>query len=117
MTKITVQVGTRVFTATLVDNASTRALAAQLPLTITMSELNGNEKYVNLAAELPTDSKRVGNIEAGDLMLYGSDCLVLFYESFNTSYRYTRLGQVDNTAGLADALGSGSVRVTLSLAT
>lgn len=82
-----------------------------------MLELNGNEKYVNLAAKLPTDPKRVGRIEAGDLMLYGSDCPVLFYKSFDTSYSYTRLGHIEDTSGLADALGRGSVQVALSLAT
>ena len=45
-------------------------------------------------------------------MLYGSTCIVLFYESFSTSYRYTRIGRVDNPAGLAAAVGSGSVTVS-----
>lgn len=115
MSKATIQVGTKTFTATLIDNASTQALQEQLPLTFAMIELNGNEKYVNLAAKLPTDPLRVGSIETGDLMLYGSDCLVLFYEGFQSSYSYTRLGRLDDTAGLVDALGKGNVRVTVSL--
>lgn len=53
-----------------------------------------------------------GSIQTGDLMLYGSSCLVLFYESFRTSYSYTRLGRVENPSGLASALGRGSVSVT-----
>ena len=48
-------------------------------------------------------------------MLFGSDCLVLFYESFSTSYSYTPLGAVENPQGLADALSSGSAQVTLRL--
>ncbi len=115
MSKATIQVGTKTFTATLLDNASTQALQEQLPLTFAMIELNGNEKYVNLTARLPTDPQRVGNIETGDLMLYGSDCLVLFYQGFQSSYSYTRLGRLDDTAGLSDALGKGNVRVMVSL--
>jgi hypothetical protein len=45
-------------------------------------------------------------------MLYGSSTLVLFYESFTTTYRYTKIGQVDDPAGLKVALGSGNVAVT-----
>ena len=100
------------FSIELYDNETARELAAMLPLTLDMSELNGNEKYYYLPERLPNDSQHVGSIRAGDLMLFGSDCLVLFYESFSTSYRYTPLGRVDDPEGLAAALGSGSVQVT-----
>jgi len=45
-------------------------------------------------------------------VLYNSNTLVLFYETFATSYRYTRLGRLDNPTGLATALGRGHVAVT-----
>ena len=82
-------------------------------MTISMSELNGNEKYYYMSNPLPVNAERPGNIHAGDLMLYGSDCLVLFYESFSSGYSYTRLGRVDDSAGLAEVLGTGDVEVTL----
>ena len=116
MIPITIQTGGREFSAALRDNASTRALLAQLPMTITMSEMNGNEKYYYLPSSLPTDTRNIGTIHTGDLMLYGSDCLVLFYEDFHTSYRYTRLGSISDATGLAETLGSGSVQVTLEAA-
>jgi hypothetical protein len=80
-----------------------------------MNELNGNEKYFNLSGNLPADSRRMGNIRTGDLMLYGSDCLVLFYKSFSSGYSYTPLGSITETTGLAAALGGGSVQVTFSV--
>lgn len=109
---VNLQVGSKTFTVTLYDNDTTRAFLEKLPLTLDMEELNGNEKFYFFAEKLPTNSERVGSIKVGDLMLYGSDCLVLFYESFSTSYSYTRLGYVEDVAGLADALGSGSVKVS-----
>lgn len=106
-----ITVGDRTFAAALEDSPSVRALLARLPLTADMRELNGNEKYFYLPDALPADPVRPGSIRAGDLMLYGSDCLVLFYEDFESSYRYTRLGRIDDTAGLVAALGEGDVTV------
>jgi hypothetical protein len=110
-TKMNITIGTTVFTAMLYDNPSARALSANFPLTINMAELNNNEKYYDLPNSLPTNSSVGGNIKVGDLTLYGSNTLVLFYKSFNTSYSYTKLGYVDNPSGLATALGNGNVVV------
>lgn len=114
--KIEIQAGSKTFTAVLYDNESAVAFVQKLPLTLDMSELNANEKYFYLSERLPTDSQRVGSIKSGDLMLYGSDCIVLFYKSFSTSYSYTKLGYVTDATGLAGALGNGSVRVSFSVA-
>lgn len=108
---INVIVGNKTFTATLADSETGRAFAQLLPITITMNELNGNEKYHYLDSSLPTDSYQPGTIQAGDLMLYGNNCVVLFYKTFSSSYSYTRIGALDNPAGLAEALGSGNVSV------
>lgn len=102
------------FAVTLEDNEAARAFAARLPLTLDMSELNGNEKYFYLDGSLPTASYRPGTIQTGDLMLYGSSCVVLFYQTFTSGYSYTRLGRVTNPEGLAAALGSGDVRVSFT---
>eukprot|EP01035_Chromulina_nebulosa_P059102 gene59102-80929_t len=109
--KMKITIGSSVFTATLNNNATTTAFKAMMPLTVNMGELNGNEKFYYFSATLPHNASSGGRIEVGDLMLYGNNCLVLFYEGFNTSYSYTRLGKIDNTAGLVAALGTGSVTV------
>lgn len=111
---ITITVGDSTFSATLLDIPAAREFLNLLPLTIDMQELNGNEKYHYFETGFSAESERVGSIASGDLMLYGSDCLVLFYESFSTPYSYTRLGAVDDPAGLAEALGRGNVEVTFS---
>lgn len=110
-----ITVGGRTFSATLADNAAAKAFAGLLPMTVTMTEYNGNEKFYDLPQHLPTDSYRPGTIREGDLMLWGSNTLVLFYETFQSSYSYTRLGQIDDPSGLAETLGSGNIRVVFEL--
>lgn len=112
---IQMTIGEKTFPVQCNDSEAARAFARQLPLTLIMRELNGNEKYCDLDERLPTDAESPGRISPGDLMLYGADCLVLFYEGFSTSYRYTPLGRAKDVAGLADAVGGGSVEVTFQL--
>ncbi|MBD0288059.1 MAG: hypothetical protein ICV79_21930, partial [Flavisolibacter sp.] len=113
--KVKITVGQIVFTATLFDNATAAAFKSRLPMTINMIELNGNEKYFDLPGNLPTNASNPETIQSGDLMVYGANTLVLFYKTFSTSYRYTRLGRINDTTGLAAAVGSGNVSVTFEL--
>ncbi|WP_179018404.1 cyclophilin-like fold protein [Winogradskyella forsetii] len=113
--KMKITIGSRVFTATLYDNQSATAFKEMLPLTINMTELNGNEKYFDLPENLPANASNPKTIQNGDLMLYGSNTLVLFYKTFSTSYSYTKIGKVDNPEDLQKALGSGNVNVTFEL--
>jgi hypothetical protein len=107
-------VNERRFAITMTDNAAARAFVAQLPLELGMSELNGNEKHAELPVALPSNASRPGTIRSGDLMLYGATTMVVFYETFNSSYSYTRIGRVDEPDDLPEALGPGSVRVVFA---
>lgn len=115
MQKIEITVNGKSFSASLCENEASKAFADLLPLTLEMSELNGNEKYCYLDSSLPADSKKPNKINSGDLMLYGSNCIVLFYDSFSTSYSYTPLCRVENPEGLNNALGNGGVTVSFRI--
>ena len=111
-TSVIITVNGKEFNAVFYNNETANAFINMMPLTLNMSELNGNEKYYNLSTTLPVNSERVGSIKKGDIMLYGSNCIVIFYESFNTSYSYTKIGYIENTDNLTAALGKGSVSVS-----
>ena len=102
------------FDLELDNNDTAAAFRNILPATLSMQELNKNEKYIYLDTSMPTDSSAVGSIKAGDLMLYGDNCIVLFYKSFSTSYSYTRIGHITDTDNLAAAVGSDAIDVTFS---
>ena len=108
---IRITIGERVFNATLEANDAATAFKAMLPLTINMSELNGNEKFFDLPSNIPGNASNPRTINSGDLMLWGSKTLVLFYKTFTTSYSYTRLGKIEDPSGLQNALGVGNVMV------
>ena len=103
------------FVVSLADNDTARAFAGLLPLKLKMSDLHGNEKYHNLGTRLPSRPENPGRIHAGDLMLFGDDCIVLFYKDFSTSYSYTRIGRLENAAGLAGVVGKGTVTAEFDL--
>jgi hypothetical protein len=115
MTGIKITIGSAIYKATLLDNATVAKLKALLPLTLEMTELNGNEKYFHLRVKLPTNEISPGTIQTGDLMLWGSNSLVLFYKTFKTSYSYTRLGRIEDPSGLQTALGDGDATVEFEL--
>lgn len=116
ITTINITVSDTTFTAILEDNETAKAFVKQLPLILDMSELNGNEKYSYLLNNIRADTpSNPGKISEGDLMLYGDNCLVLFYKTFNTSYSYVKIGHIDDTIGLNKAIGSGSVKITFSV--
>jgi hypothetical protein len=115
VTILTITANNQDFTAVVEDNDTAKAFLAKLPLTLNMSELNGNEKYYYLSDSIRKNTSSCpGTIEAGDIMLYGSNCVVVFYETFNTTYNYVKIGHISDSGELASALGSGDVTVTFS---
>lgn len=93
----------------LENNATAKSLLKMLPMELTMSDLNGNEKYAYLDEPLLTEEYSPQQIEAGDVMLFGDNCLVIFYESFETEYKYTKIGHIDELP----EMGEGNVVVRL----
>lgn len=112
MFDIKLTINSQTFDAKFYDNQTTRKLVKNFPVTYHMNELNSNEKYYYMQDNFPTDSQYPASINIGDIMLYGSNCLVVFYKDFSSNYSYTKLGYVENIDGFAKALGSGSIDIT-----
>jgi len=113
--KMKITIDSKIFIVTLDENKTTAALKVIMPLTLNMNELNGNEKYFQLSTNLPTKMENIGNIQEGDLMLWGTNTLVLFYKSFQTSYKYTKIGRIENPTDLASVVGLENINVIFEL--
>ena len=105
MSNIKVTINDKTYNLNIENNNTVEEFINLLPQEYNMNDLNGNEKYVNMDNTLPTNSYNPKHIEKGDVMLFGNNCLVIFYESFDTSYSYTKIGHIDNL----DDLGNDSI--------
>lgn len=110
-----VQVADVVFSATLEENEAVSALVEMMresSVVIQMSDYSGFEKVGPLGTSLPASNSQT-TTQAGDIVLYNGNQIVIFYGS--NSWSYTRLGHIDDLTGWEEALGSGDVTVTFSL--
>ncbi len=102
------------FDAEAYNTDAAKEFYGMLPIKIKMSELNGNEKFYYMNKTFTEDEEKAGIINTGDIMLYGNNCIVLFYETFQSNYTYTKIGYIKNPSGLARELGKGDVEVSFS---
>lgn len=112
--KIRVEVEGHIFAAILENNKGAEAFAEMLrkaPIEIQMSDYGGFEKVGPLGAGLPAEDRQM-TTQAGDIVLYNGNRIVMFYGS--NSWSYTKLGTVDDLSGWEEALGSRDVTVTFS---
>ena len=109
-TPVKVTVGDQTFTAELYDNPTAHDLAAQLPLTLTMDDLNGLEKTGPLPRALTTHgAPRGSDPEPNEIGYYtpGHD-LVLYYGDVGYYNGIIRIGRfdtaIDAIAGQPDGI-------------
>jgi len=112
-----ITVGNKVFPAKLYNKETTQALLSKLPMTVNMTELNGKEKYYHLSENLPAKSTETpAIINAGEIMCWSSNTLVLFYNTYSNSYGgYVKLGYIEDISGLKETLGKENVQVTFEV--
>ena len=103
-TKGTITINGKKFNAEFYNNKTARAFKTHMPATYKMAKLNGNEIYKYVNYDPPRKAKKVKKVHKGDIMLYGSDCIVIFYKSFKTSYSYTKIGKITNPKKLKSAI-------------
>ena len=94
--------------------AALKELCKDAPLTIQMSMYGGFEQVGSIGTRLPSNDAQT-TTSAGDIVLYSSNQVVVFYGS--NSWAYTRLGHItdQDAAGMASLLSNGNVTITISM--
>ena len=117
--KLYITIDGKTLSVVLVDNTATQALVAALQegdIAYEAHDYGGFEKVGALGRSLPTSDTQT-TTQAGDVILYSGNQIVLFYGS--NSWSYTRLGRMEysSQAELESFLkaGQGNVTVKLSL--
>lgn len=91
-----------------------KGLCEETPLVIQMSMYGGFEQVGPVGSRLPSNDVQT-KTSSGDIVLYSSSQIVVFYGS--NSWSYTRLGRItdQDADGMASLLGNGDVTITISL--
>ena len=115
--KMYITIGNQTLSVTLVKNNATEALMAALaanPITYEADDYGGFEKVGALGMSLPTNNQQL-TTQAGDVILYSGNQIVLFYGS--NSWSYTRLGRIEyeSLEQLKSFLKAGQGRVSVTL--
>ena len=115
--KMYITIGNQTLPVTLVKNNATEALMAALaanPITYEADDYGGFEKVGALGMSLPTSNQQL-TTQAGDVILYSGNQIVLFYGS--NSWSYTRLGRIEyeSLEQLKSFLKAGQGRVSVTL--
>lgn len=110
--QITLVIHDKSFYATLQNNETVQQFVSKFPITLTMNDLHQNEKYDYLDITLKTNPEIPDIIHAGDIKLYGDNCLVLFYKNFQNIYPYTNIGKIEDIDAFIKEITKEDVTVT-----
>jgi len=113
--KVLIRAGDRTLTATLLDNATARALVARFPLTVPMQDLYGRELVYRFPDPLPANETTTSGYEVGDIVYWAPrHSFVLMYAQ--NGERISNLQKVGRINTGVEALkGIGDVVVTFEL--
>lgn len=104
-----ITVGSRVLTATLYDNPTTRDFIALLPLSVNLTDYAGSEKIFYPATTLSTSERNaVSDPSIGDINVYAPwGNVAIFYKNYSSSRDLIRIARINE--GMDVFSGSGPV--------
>ena len=115
--KIKLTIDNKILTATLADNKTARDFISLLPLTLTMNDLFGREKYARLPRAISQEGKRTHTYQIGDLAYWSpSHDVAVYYRQDGEKIPEPGIIVIGKIDSGVEALNvAGSVKVTIEL--
>src|SRR5207245_9800565 len=115
--KISLRIENKALTATLINGKTAQDFVSLLPLTLTMNDLFGREKFAHLPRAISTEGKRTHTYEVGDIAYWspGPD-VAIYYQHDGEKIPNPGIiviGKIDSGVAALDV--AGSVKVTIEL--
>lgn len=111
VTKMKITINGRTLTATLEDNATTRAIVQRLPMTLPMMDLYGREMCYRFPEALPTDNARTRGYEVGEIVYYPPmHSFVIMYRQNGERFQMQSIGRINSGVEIFDGIGDVDVR-------
>lgn len=111
-----VKINNKKFTITLEQNPTTNELKKLInengSLKVMFSDYGGFEKVGYLQKKLPHNDKHI-RTEVGDIVLYDTNKIVIFYGS--NSWSYTKIGRINEISQFKQILSSGTQEIIFEL--
>ena len=113
--KITLKVGDKALTATLIDGKTAHDFVSLLPLTLTMNDLFRREKFAHLPRAISTEGKRTQIYEVGDIAYWspGPD-VAIYYQHDGEKIPNSGIiviGKLDSGVDAFNVPGSAEVKI------
>lgn len=118
ITNVEINVNNTNFLVNMDNTPTGKALMARLPSTSmrlpTSYDQDGVLKYYDMPMNIVSNPEKITNVSTGDLLMDGNDRLILYYQDAEINGEYTKVGKIENSDGLAEALGDGEVTFILT---
>jgi hypothetical protein len=116
--KIKLKLNDSEMTATLVDSKTSRDFVSLLPLTLTMNDLFGREKFAHLPRAISTEGKRTHTYEVGDIAYWspGPDVAIYYKDDGEKipNPGIIVIGKLDSGVDAFNVAGSVQVKITVA---
>jgi hypothetical protein len=113
--KIRLRIGNRALTGTLIGSKTAQDFVSLLPLTLTMNDLFGREKFAHLPRAISTEGKRTHTYEVGDIAYWspGPD-VAIYYQHDGEKIPNPGIiviGELDSGVDAFNVPGSAEVKI------